>query len=69
MPKIRLLHDFQGVETHNVFYAAGVHDVPDDVAERLVRDGRAEYVAEELHYGSTPEPALRQDDKKARRRQ
>lgn len=44
MPKVNLFVDFQGVETKNVFYPKGVHNLPDDIAERLVKDGRAEYV-------------------------
>lgn len=43
--KVRFLQDFQGVETGNVFYQKdGEYELPDRVAERLVKDGRAEYV-------------------------
>lgn len=43
MTKVKFYNDFQGVETNNVFYPAGIHDVPEHVADRVVKDGRAEY--------------------------
>jgi len=45
MIKVRFFNDFQGVETNNVFYPAGEHEVPEHVASRVVKDGRAEYVS------------------------
>jgi len=77
MRKVKIYNDFQGVETNNVFYPAGVHDVPEGVADRLVKDKRAEYVMpdavldnepqfesviEEKYYGAQAEPELRQDE-------
>lgn len=76
MPLVRLFTDFQGVETNNVFYPAGVHNVPDGVADRLVKDERAELVKPDAvldvepqfenvapeFYGAQAEPELRQDD-------
>lgn len=44
MTKVKFFNDFQGVETNNVFYPAGIHDVPEHVADRVVKDKRAEYV-------------------------
>lgn len=73
MPQVRFFIDFQGVETHDVFYGSGVHNVPDDVASRVVKDGRAEFVKpdalldvepqfENAHYGAQPEPEPKNDD-------
>lgn len=77
MPLVRLFTDFQGVETNNVYYLAGVHNVPDAVADRLVKDGRAERVKADAildadpqfesaapagYYGAQAEPELRQDE-------
>ena len=76
MPLVKLFTDFQGVETNNVFYPAGIHNVPDSVADRLVKDGRGELVkpdatldtepqfesVPEVHYGAQAEPELRHDD-------
>lgn len=43
--KVKFLQDFQGSETNNVFYLKGSeHELPDNIAERLVQDGRAEFV-------------------------
>ena len=39
--KINLLSDYQGVLTNEVFYLAGEHDVPDGVAQALIKAGRA----------------------------
>lgn len=47
MTKVKFFNDFQGVETNNVFYPAGEHDVPESVASRVVKDGRAEFVRNE----------------------
>lgn len=55
MPKIKLFTDFQGVETREVFYRAGIHDVPDDVASRLVKDGRAEFVKPDVVHDVEPQ--------------
>lgn len=42
MKEVRFLQDFQGVETRNVFYKSGsVHSFEDDLADRLIVDGRA----------------------------
>lgn len=42
--KINLLADYRGILTNEVFYPAGVLDVDDAIAGRLVSGGRAEYV-------------------------
>ena len=55
MPKIKLFTDFQGVETREVFYQAGIHNVPDDVASRLVKDGRAEFVKPDVVHDVEPQ--------------
>lgn len=48
MQKVRFLQDFQGVETRGAFYKKGqAVEVPSDVADRCVADGRAELVKEE----------------------
>jgi hypothetical protein len=45
MSKVRFLQDFQGRETLNAFYSKGAEvDLPEHIAERMVQDGRAEYV-------------------------
>ena len=40
--KINLLADYRGVLTDELFYSAGVHDLPDAIASSLVDAGRAE---------------------------
>ena len=39
--KITLLADYRGVLTNEVFYPAGEHDLPDGVAQALIKAGRA----------------------------
>lgn len=55
MPKIKLFTDFQGVETKEVFYRAGIHEVDDAVASRLVKDGRAEFVKPDVVHDVEPQ--------------
>ena len=39
--KITLLADYRGVLTNEVFYLAGEHDLPDRIAQALIKAGRA----------------------------
>ena len=44
--EIKFLQDFRGRETNEAFYLKDtIADLPDHMADRLVADGRAEYVA------------------------
>jgi hypothetical protein len=48
--KIKLLADYRGVLTGEAYYKAGEHEMPEKVAQALVKAGRATSVNE-------PEPA------------
>jgi hypothetical protein len=60
--RVKFFQAFQGVETGEVFYEAGqVVELPDNQAERLLKDGRCGIVpalqAEIPQPEPTPEPA------------
>jgi hypothetical protein len=42
--KVNLFADYRGVLTGEQFFAAGVHDIDEAIANNLVANGRAEYV-------------------------
>jgi hypothetical protein len=67
--KVKFLQDFQGVETNGVFYAKdSEHELPDNVASRLVDDGRAEYVAARGVESHNVEPQFEQPEPPKRKR-
>lgn len=55
MPKVKFLQDFQGAETRNAFYKKDDEvDLPDSMADVLVKDGRAVVLYGSIH-DSTPQ--------------
>lgn len=60
MRKVKFLLDFQGVETNEAFYLKdAIVELEDGIAERMIKDGRAEAVDEYIEEMSQPdlEPA------------
>ena len=60
--RVKLLQDYRGVLTGEAFYAAGEHELSDDMAQALVNDGRAESLE------PAPKPASTTITKKAARK-
>lgn len=60
--KVKLLADYRGVLTGEAFYAAGEHELSDDMAQALINGGRAELVK------PAPKPAPKTVTKRAARK-
>ena len=56
MKKVKFLQDFQGVETKGIFYRKGKeYELENDLADRMIYDGRAESVFVHVHIEATPQ--------------
>ena len=62
--KVNLLADYRGVLTDELFYPAGVHNLPDAQANDLVSAGRAELVVEKKATVTVKKPARRASRKR-----